>query len=760
MLRFLWALAPLAWFVLPGYALLPAKLNRVLRLPFVLGASFLVTSALGMVLLFPGQFNAGGLTLLLGCLFLSVALSRRKRPSVPLGPYRVPLLLMLLAAPLFFWRGEPFQGACDAGVYVASAYHLNATGDYAIHEDWGETVPPLALRETPYQYPWMESWPGIVRVPRGLGGSDPGRFAPQFFPLYPLWLALFTAAFGVPGIPLANFAFLFCGMVFLGSVVRLLLLPRFRPLPVLCFALNPGVLYFLRYPSAEIFLFAVLMGFLSAYLIGIRFRAANGLAAAAAFAAAAFLTKYMAYFLLAPLAVHWAVSQERGTLFRRFFLPLAGFSVMPLFSIVLHNYPHFLNHFGVPERLRLAAALLGMTLLLGPLSRLRAAIRWARPALLALVLVLSFAYLVVLPQAEERGEENVLREVAWYAGWPGLLLGLGGFAVGLFTPRAALRVPLLFFLLFFLVSLAGTGDNPLHPFAFRRFVPLFLPLLGVLSALVLEWGRRLGRTATAVAAAAVLLPPVAMNLPLIGAREGRGFLALYGQIAGASVGGGGVVLDDAQWMGAQLDLVARRDWRPFHIENAGHLEQVQRLALDGSTLRILTSESLPFPRLARWSGAIERLRPERNRRPSVIETEPVCLYLYEFPLAAVRAGERIEVGGDDFGRVAGFWGPEMDGDRPYRWTRPWSHFILHARERLVLTMSASGHAENPVPFRIYIGGALAGEGFAASGWGEYAFDLPAGCRHRMVACSLVSHTFQPLPDTRDLGLMISSVGTN
>jgi hypothetical protein len=110
--------------------------------------------------------------------------------------------------------------------------------------------------------------------------------------------------------------------------------------------------------------------------------------------------------------------------------------------------------------------------------------------------------------------------------------------------------------------------------------------------------------------------------------------------------------------------------------------------------------------------------------------------------------------------VAGFWGPERDVERPYRWTRQWSHFILQARDRLVLTMSASGHSESPVPFRLYIGGALAGEGFAGPGWGEYSFDLPPGFRHRMVACSLVTHTFQPLPDTRDLGLMLSSVGTN
>lgn len=761
-----WILSPLVWFFLPGFALMPRRRNGALRLLPVVGLSFVITSALSLSLVFLGLFDARLVTGLL-LLFLPVAVVLWKRgPAAPGGnglrlAARVPSALMFVIAmcilPQFartVIERQPFQGACDAGVYLAAAERLDGAGRF----DWepGELLPAqptereLSIRTTPYHYPWRETWPGIVLV------GD--RIAPQFFPLYPAWISLFHSAFADHPFFHLNLWSLAFAVLFLLWLSRSLVPWRAAWTAGLVILLNPGIIHFWDYPLAELFLAFIVIGMLAFLQFGLRYRIRSFLVLAACFLAAGLATKYMAWFLLAPLAMLWVLSDRKGFLARHFFgIPLLLAGIVPALCLALWNHPHFLNHFLPRERLAQAAAF-GLGLLAAwALSRMECVRRWAPPAVGVLFTAAIAAFLFILPRAVESGEENVLPELAWYTGWGWLVLAFIGAWVLLMRKGKEAGPVMICFLLMLGVALAGTADNPLHPFAFRRHIPVLVPLIALMSAVALHWLRHLGRVALTAIVLLSAVPPMVFGYAMMASREGKGFLPLLNGIANELPGGPVYGLDDAGWLSSQLQLLAKKPVYPLHLETAGSLADYQAHAASGERIRVLTGQALPYRKLGEWSGAIEHLRPERNRRPSVRETRPARLFLYDIGMEGTLAGDRLDVGGDDFGRVAGFWGPERDGERAFRWSGPWCHFILRTGHRLVITMNAAGHAEDPVPFRVYVGEELIAEGFAAKQWREYAIDLPVRLRGRPAAYSLVTHTFQPFPDTRALGLMISTI---
>lgn len=761
----LWILSPLVWFFLPGYALTPDRPVTGLRLLPMIGLSFLLTCALSLTLTFFGAFNARLITMLL-LLFLPFAayrywrLIKTCRKNWILVGYKIHAVLILIFAMCLMTvvarslsERQPEKGACDSGVYLVASSHLTRSGSFDWNMDALLPADPsarnLSLRTTPYQFPWQETWPGIVKVRE--------KFAPQFFPLYPIWLSLFRSALGGHSYYYLNMWSLFLSLVFLVFLCRSYFSLHFAWPPMVVLILNPGLIYFWDYPLAEIFLSFIFTAMLVFLVYGLRYRIWSFLVISACFLSAGMATKYMAWFLLAPLALVWILSDKKAFLAKYFGLPLMLAAVFPVLCLALWNYPHFLNHFLPRERLVQATAFgLGL-IFLWVLSRI-AKVRRHAPWIVGVLFTLAvMGFLMILPHASERGEENVLPELAWYTGWGWLALAFIGCWGLLFRKGKDAKTVLVFFLLMLGVAFAGTADNPLHPFAFRRHIPVLLPLLALLSTVALHWLRRLGWIVLSGVVLLCAVPPIVTGAGLMTAPEGRGFLPLLNRVVKELPEGPVFGLDDADWLASQAQLLAQKAVYPMHMESAVGLEVYQAFAGGGGSVKVLTGQLLPYDRIRDWTGAIEQLRPERNLRPSVIETDPVKLFLYTVPLERTRAADRIVVGGDDFGRVAGFWLPEQDKEHPFRWSRQWCHFVLKAGDRVSLTMNSAGHPENPVPFRLYVGNELIAEDYATPGWKDYTVVLPPHNRHRISTFSLVTHTFQPLPDTRDLGLMVSKI---
>ena len=120
------------------------------------------------------------------------------RPSsvVRLRSSVFPLALFLGALALFARPHETILGAGDAGVYISRAAHIVRTGGLVIHEP---TLAALPSDQAAQLLQVIPETPGIpIRFP-GVYAVDPahGVSLPQFFPLFPAWLAVFYALGGV-----------------------------------------------------------------------------------------------------------------------------------------------------------------------------------------------------------------------------------------------------------------------------------------------------------------------------------------------------------------------------------------------------------------------------------------------------------------------------------------------------------------------------------------------------------------------------------
>jgi hypothetical protein len=128
-------------------------------------------------------------------------------------------------------------------------------------------------------------------------------------------------------------------------------------------------------------------------------------------------------------------------------------------------------------------------------------------------------------------DELTVQWLAWYIGWPGVLLGMLGLVLltGLAVRRRDPPSAAVVLVVAGQLMLYGTRASivPDQVWASRRFLPVVLPGLLVAAAFALVQGhdlvrRRAGRWSVPVAAlvaAALLFPPLWTSLPLLGARD-------------------------------------------------------------------------------------------------------------------------------------------------------------------------------------------------------------------------------------------------
>lgn len=171
----------------------------------------------------------------------------------------------------------------------------------------------------------------------------------------------------------------------------------------------------------------------------------------------------------------------------------------------------------------------------------------------------------------ERGDRNYselsLHWVAWYAGWPALVLAAAGAVVlvrqallrrGDLLGRPAARWMLGIGLPFVsaLSVLWSPGITPDHPWADRRLVPTILPVVTLLAVwavavIVRRWARRWARPALAVGLIVLLVPPFVGSRHLAPTRTEAGEPAAV-DTACAAFGPGEVAL--------MVDARARQEW--------------------------------------------------------------------------------------------------------------------------------------------------------------------------------------------------------
>jgi hypothetical protein len=193
--------------------------------------------------------------------------------------------------------------------------------------------------------------------------------------------------------------------------------------------------------------------------------------------------------------------------------------------------------------------------------------------------------------------ESSLHWVAWWLGWPAVVLGIAGAAIlvrRVLAGRDEAWIPVLGVGLGTIaLTLWRPGITPDHPWADRRFVPVVLPVLvlfatSAVAALTRQrwFGSRVspvggpGRALVGtVGMAAILIPTVLAGLPLLGERTEVGSIAAIDGLCASLRRGDAILL---------IDNRARTEWGPSIRGECGLPAVGVRLPTDPAALAELT----------------------------------------------------------------------------------------------------------------------------------------------------------------------------
>ena len=358
----------------------------------VLGA-FAVTS---VILLFTAQlgiFRIRFWLLLLAVFNLAVFLvwfSRwRKRALTPRAPCfrfeRKDLWLLPLVVFAFWMMNRPAEFVAtyrDPGEYVNIAVKLSDSPSLRIRDPQFQNFnakekQALFLREPLEKAPFPEVLPGFY-----LADAQKGDLLPQFFHLYPLWLALCFKLWRFDGIFLFNALLGTFSVCLVVGLAEQLFSSRFLGWAAgILLASNAGQVWISRSPFSEILTQVFLLGGLTLLASGTRTKNKGLMALAGCLFGLSLFVRIDSVLILAGLGVLWFCPVPHR---RWLFLPLIGFTAWSVFHVWLFSFPYFFHALRTVQSASpgwaVTALLAGGSILLGLVAYRRLRLGAARTA--------------------------------------------------------------------------------------------------------------------------------------------------------------------------------------------------------------------------------------------------------------------------------------------------------------------------------------------------------------------------------------------
>ncbi len=272
----LWAAAAASlFFILPGYlgwvafgrTALPRRPVswRAFFFTIILGSA-LWTGGLGVSLLQFGIFSLtnlaiGTATLVIVLVAVNLGHKRTWVPELQRSGTDLAVFGLLIAAAvaLFFHPHEFILGGADAGVYINLGASIARTGHWVMADETVAEVPvdldEAFFRQQPSAEPPYIQFPGFYLTDAGTG-----EITPQFYPLHPLWLAVFNAVGGLRISLYATPVWGVLGVWAVGMVAGSLFGKRSGLLTIGLLTLTATQIWFSRYPTSEVLTQFLLFG--------------------------------------------------------------------------------------------------------------------------------------------------------------------------------------------------------------------------------------------------------------------------------------------------------------------------------------------------------------------------------------------------------------------------------------------------------------------------------------------------------------------
>ncbi|GEM_PF-4786065 len=711
--------------------------------------------------------------------------------------------LVLLLTLLFSRPFEYLYGGWDPGEYVSTASHFTRTGGIDYHEpfltDLPQDLEPRFFRT--WAPPRSTLHAGYLVV-----DADTGHMVPDYFHLYPAWLALFVSH--------GSYETAYSGQTVLAVISTLLFLlviarmtsVRIGALTALFFLTQPAVLYFARFTSSEFLSLGLLFAILGVWKqqdessdvprtlwIGLLVYGA--------------VTCHITNLLpLAGMGMMGALLGWRPLLHSpgRDLLSLAvatglgvlrGFIAQPVFS------EHLFKQYVIEAPEKVVAVLL-IPLVLGSLGwavwkavgsnvlasrRMNHLIRWA-PAVLILLAAL-YQYVLRPRWTEDRNAIN-LQSLGWVVSPTGLLLSLA--ACFTFNWRKTSRTLLLFLAaagLSAAVLIHNKNVQPVYFWAFRRYIPMTLPLLAFLMSWSLDQAVRL-KCRTWAAPLLGLLGLFSLgwqlkaSLPVFSVREHHGLPTFVTDVAESMKDAEFILVDHwklATPLRHAVGLPAyslTQEPRPVEqsqqillhafIRNRAEKQSPAYYLTHDSAFAIPGLQVLPITTITHEA---ELLEWRRNSLPREKVASTATAHLYQLipssaPYDPAQGPIELKVGYHSLGLLRGFYEHTHSRGRSYRWTDGMAQLFLPAfSQPSTLTLSLAHMRPDSLGTTVEVTLKLDGEPLTTltlgPGWTEHQVDLPTGTSPTFTL-SLITDTWSPAdfeisgyPDK--LGIRVESV---
>jgi hypothetical protein len=564
-------------------------------LSFMLGTGLVALCALALAL--ASVYSLGHLLLLLGVLCALMAAKARPLPprlsDFGIKKFLIAVLLLVAVFAMFSPPGRVVFGYIDVGIYPNIAAHIEREGSMYLEvptvrevdaERRSMVYEPNLDDELPF-----EAWENKAFY---ITDFEEGRVVPQFFYMWPSFMAVFASFLGLESMFWAITAMGVLALWGLYLLAVRLLGGRWGAAAAVIAALSPLMLYFSRYGTSEMMNMAFFVGgslCLTAYLR----QESGGRRGVAAAAAILFILGFFCHadfvVIILPLALFYLAKRIWSDLDQAdwwFCGLLAAGAVLSLVVGALSSPPYFHTLWSsslhrsnwlldFPGVLLLPVYIIVFIYAPGFRDRVRRLARFKRLwiTLLWAGLAAAFIYIYFIRSQGESmymtyGDINAFRgpsynkeslvRWAWYFSFTGVILIYAGFATWFSRARRYWALPVAMIgLTFTIIFSLNLHITPLHMYAMRRLVPVVLPTAVLAITCFLQflvgpvfhlpgwrkWARRAGKAAAGALMLYLLLFMVNASLPILGLQEGGNQLELCGEIAEQVEDGGVVIMD-------------------------------------------------------------------------------------------------------------------------------------------------------------------------------------------------------------------------
>ncbi|HEY9204694.1 MAG TPA: glycosyltransferase family 39 protein [Candidatus Methanoperedens sp.] len=819
------AAIPLIFFI-PGYLLFKAfgKELRDIESPEavflqVLG-SVLVSGWTGLTLAEFGYFSLLNLLIILliisGILvlkydiridFKSLAAPRFDGDTIPL------IILILISGVLFFHPAEYIYGNADAGVYVNTGVNIAKTGSIIIHDPLLEgmneshkgefyNIFNLPADINPFNYDGVQ-FSGFY-----ITNKTTGEITPQFFHLYPTWIAIFYSIFGLKtGLYVTPF-FGLLGILGIFYTGKTLFNRDIGLIGALLLSINILQVWFSRYPTSEMltqFLF-----FSGIYMFSKNIEKQEKylwFLSAIAFGEL-FLTRIDVIIVLPVIFLILGYQYFSGKLKKS-----SLFFIIPFIVLLIHSSMHalyiskpyvqdvFYMFFSLKILIFAAIAVIfALAFVIFAKNFIRRILieklvlykNYIKLFLIFAIILFSIYALMFRPYTTDPqkitlynqtirtyNEENLLR-LGWYLSDIVILLGIGGC---IYLVWGYWNIRTSFFLLtgivFSIFFIYDIKNNPHQIYAMRRYIPIVVPFFMLCTGYILQKiyvHKKYGKLIFIAVIGFLTLSYLYSDILIINHVEYRGTIDQIDSLSKDFPENSIVIFPDAT--GLSIATPMQYLYRVDSLVLQGSLNEttvindISSWNADGKQVYLFSSgenigifETLNFIPVAQGVIDTPILEHSYDHQPAKIIPDDIPYWISKVE-NKTNGKSFLDIGYNDLGLIEGFYRAEQYQDINYRWTSKSSTILLPASKNNSISIrmrAARPPALSPrADLALYIDGRLLGNLSVGNEFAVYRIVIPAEFGRNKINMRFnieALNTWKPSDvlgsgDSRELGVLV------